>query len=222
MSKKSPNIRIEGIITREQVDSDEELWFTWYCEELIEKGILLAAEINKKPIPLSEPVEHSYMLHMKKKSLKKTEHLMHGHEYTPDFRMYPNMRYRNVFYSVFVKGEKMPKQKIPFISMNDTEHDVVIEIKPAFDRHNMTRLVRTNLKWVFDKYLMHIQLVKVPEIFEKTFTPKKYILLMNSKRKPGTSKIKFKVKTIDEYVAELDEARNRLTKATSQMPIVEI
>lgn len=221
MSNKSPNIKVHEV-TREVVDSDEELYFAWWCQELIEHGVLLAADVNKKSIELSGQVDHTFELSMKTKNKKKTEKLMHGHKYTPDFNMFPDMRYRDAFYAILIKGKKLPKQKVHFISMRDDQHEIVVEIKPAFDQHNMTRLVRTNLKWTFDKYLTYINLIKVPEIFAKTFTPKKYIEVMQGKRKPGTTRIKHKITTIEEYVAELDITREKLKRAYSQNSIVDM
>lgn len=221
MSKESKNIKVHEV-TRESVDSDEELYFAWWCQELIEHGVLLAADVNKKSIDLSGQVDHTFELSMKTKKVKKTEKLMHGHKYTPDFNLFPDMRYRDAFYAVLIKGKKMPKQKVHLISMRDDEHQIIVEIKPAFDQHNMTRLVRTNLKWTFDKYLTYINLTKVPDIFEKTFTPKNYVELMKFKRKPGSSKIKYQIKTIEQYVTELDSMRGQIKRAYSQNPIVEM
>lgn len=223
IQEESTNISIDNI-TREDVDSDEELWFCWYLQELKEAGIILDADVNRRAISLSNKVEHTFQ-RIKKKGLKREiEFLMHPHEYTPDFNVQFNMQYRDVFYGVFVMGRKFPAQKIPFLSFSPGQHAAIIEVKPSFDQNNMTRLVRTNLKWVFDKYGIYIELVKVPEIFKDTFTPQKYIDLMQYKikSKEGKSKIKFTVKTISQYKHELDVMRHKMDASFGQKPIVDI
>lgn len=221
--EESKNISIDNI-TREDVDSDEELWFCWYLQELKAAEIILDADVNRKPILLSNKVEHTYSLVRKKDLKRKTEFLMHPHEYTPDFNIQFNMRYRDVFYSLFVIGRKLPGQNIPFLSFSPGHHAAIVEVKPVFDMNNMTRLVRTNLKWVFDKYGMYIELIKVPDIFKDTFTPQKYIDLMQYqiKSKEGKSKIKWNIKTIDQYKHELDVMKVKMDATFGQKPIVDI
>lgn len=228
MSEESKNILLEEI-TREHCDSDEELWFAWYLQELKDAGIILQAELNKKAIPLSPKIEHRYELIQKKGTKSMLQHLLSSHEYTPDFNIMFNMQYRDSFYALLIQGKKFPKQNVPFITFGPEDHSSIVEVKSSYDMHGKTYLARMNIKWVFEKHLMFIQIVKVPDIFESTFTPQKYIDMMKRKRdnrtkgvKVGDSRIKWKVKTIDEYMKELDAINNKFKSIRSQHKIVDI
>ena len=68
---------------------------------------------------------------------------------------------------------------------------------------------------------MFVQLIKVPSFFEDTFTPKKYLARESFQKMVGPKgkkelktakppKPKWKVKTIEEFVIELNAAKLRL------------
>jgi len=50
-----------------------------------------------------------------------------------------------------------------------------VEVKPDYDQNNMTRLFQTNRKWVYEKYSIFVNLVKIPSLFKRTFTPNRYL-----------------------------------------------
>jgi hypothetical protein len=165
-------------------DSNEELYFSWWLDELLEAEIVL--KYNRAlPIQLSEPVkrwEHKkYITKVRKeerlKSVQKT--ILQAHIYTPDFVV--------LFRPNFA-------EKIGLDCVNTGL--AIIEVKGNYDSNNMTRLFKINQKWVYSKTGELINLVKVPDIFEKTFTPKKYLLTDKTKK---ARRINFKVRTLEEF-----------------------
>lgn len=50
-----------------------------------------------------------------------------------------------------------------------------VEVKPDYDQNNMTRLFQVNRKWVYEKYSIFVNLVKIPSLFKRTFTPNRYL-----------------------------------------------
>lgn len=44
--------------------------------------------------------------------------------------------------------------------------EVAIEIKPTFDMHNMTRLVKTNIKWLYDKYKVRVHILEIKPLLK--------------------------------------------------------
>jgi hypothetical protein len=73
-----------------------------------------------------------------------------------------------------------------------------IEVKPSFDFKNMTRLVKINQKWVFEKHHIYINIVVPEHLFNRTFTPLKYFTTDKS-GKPRKIKYKNKI-TLQEYL----------------------
>ena len=154
--------------------SDEELYFGYWLEELADNKII--KEIFYEP--------ESFELFQECKFEK---HKINKHIYTPDFVCKIN---ESVF---FEDISKFHCKKNLFIKTGDK---VYFEVKPDFDYKNMTREFGINKKWMFQKYGIYINLVKIPSLFEKTFTPYKYLLTKTGKKRI----LKFEYKSCKEYI----------------------
>lgn len=177
-------------------DSDEEMYFSWYLDELVEAGYVESYHKIRVGYVLSEKLVNQYVKPMKRvENKKKDQTIINGHEYTPDFVIRWAKKALGVFAQRLGDGDK---HIAPFMVQGYYDKSVV-EIKADFDMNNMTRLVTLNIKWVLQRYNLIISLTKVPSIFRKTFTPKKY-LVTNKTGKPR--KIKFEVKTLEEFILE--------------------
>lgn len=179
---------------RKYVDSDEEVYFCWYLEELKKHGFIIEYT-RPETIILSESTKRDVVKHLKTKAVEVEEHVMHGANYTPDFLVKWNTKAIEVFVTIY--STRVKKETPFFCNMN---LESTFEIKGEFDRNNMTRLAKTNIKWAFEKYSLLVELLKVPEIFKKTFTPKRY---MYTNKDMSLRKIKWNTKTLKTFVNEI-------------------
>jgi hypothetical protein len=152
-------------------DSKEEQWFSWWLDELKEKGLIQWYERSKP-----------YNLFNGEKELK-----LRAHEYTPDFDIYWD--------------EDDLKKAI----LKPTSGALsIVEVKPSFDAHNMTRLFKLNQKWVYQKYGIYVELVIPEKLFEKTFCPDRFRYTDSGK---GLRKLKQSYLNIDEYIKKCREIK---------------
>jgi hypothetical protein len=162
-----------------QFDSKEEEWFSWWLDELKDRGY----------------VKHydraiSFSLFEAVKELK-----LRGHEYTPDFEVCWKLGAINEL--------KLGIHNWPLLAGFSMEKSI-IEIKPSFDAHNMTRLFKLNQKWVYSKYGIYVELVIPEKLFEKTFCPDRFRYTDSGK---GLRKLKQSYLNIDDYIKKCREAK---------------
>ena len=122
---------------------------------------------------------------------------MQGHVYSPDFSIAWAEKARKIFFNVC--GSKVDLYKSPFITDIFYSHISIIEVKPVFDQNNMTRLFTINQKWMYQLHGVYVQKVVPVKLFEKTFTPKKY-LLTDKSGKPR--KLKYKPTSLEEFLCQ--------------------
>lgn len=202
------------------LDSNEELFIQWWLEELFSQGFITFIKREPKEFLLSEKVEliKTKILKTKTKTLPYT--VLQPHVYTADFAVQWTDKAKGIFYDLWDSGNSSDKVPL-FAQWNESKltHSY-IEVKPIFDQNNMTREFKINQKWVWEKYKVYINLAIPDKLFEETFTPKKYILDQVYKRdykdkkkkiyKRGTSKIKFKVRTLEEFLKEFEGTQKTL------------
>lgn len=169
------------------IDSEGEMNFIMWMEELKEEGYIEKYERGQSYL-LSDSLVNNYVETLKTKSKPKTQTILHGHSYTPDFFIMWTTKGFNIFCNNL--GEKWVK---PFMCDGKFSY---IEAKPPFDFANMSRLAMLNIKWMWQKYKIHVQMVKNIELFEKTFTPKAYLVTKTGK----TRLVKHKFRTLKEYI----------------------
>jgi len=166
--------------------SNEEYFFSLWLDELKSNGYIKSYEYEPDAIPLSSKVSRSLQ--------KKEQFVLHPHEYTYDFLIKWDKSAIGIFATIF---ESDVKSLTPLYC--DVNLVSAIEIKPEFDYKNMTREVMINIKWVWEKYNIYINLVKTPSFFKKSFTPAQFLLTKT--KKPRVIKYK-PVLTLQEYVQQ--------------------
>lgn len=175
-------------------ESYEEFYFLYFVEELLQKGYIHRIE-RAESIILTEGLKHFYTKTNKSGSSGKvvTQTILQPSLYTPEFKIVWNKdSYKDL---VWVLGRDKVKYDKPFIAQYRPDFDIdlcnyeelysIIEVKPDYDQNNMTRLFKNNQKFVWDKYQLFINLIKIPTLFRQTFTPNKYLstLRTNKQRK---------------------------------------
>lgn len=178
------------------LDSNEELFFWWWCEELQDKGYILKHVREPKSFVLSDTVKY---LHIKKN--KPTEStLLREHHYTPD----SGIIWTNKAIGIFTEVTETLVSKL---LISDSTNTCYVEVKPSYDQNNMTRLFTINQKWIYQKYDIYINKVIPEKLFEQTFTPTRFLFTNKSKQK---RKIKFKVRTLQEYLSTFEGKQVKL------------
>lgn len=201
-------------ITKEQLDSNEELYFLWYLIELHEAGYILEATYHEKSWLLSREVK---FLKLRKKQLKtkvKTEtlsfKLLGQHTYTPDFVITWDKSAEGIFFDRIKPISNVDDSPSLFIATDGMMS--LIDVKGAHDgRLSSASTFPLNQKWMYWAHGLYVQkiipVVKTKKgtghvytgLFPSTFTPKRY-LLSDGGGKVRT--INYKPKSLTEY-AEL-------------------
>lgn len=176
------------------LDSNGEVYFSWYLDELIEAGYVRDYDTQPEKYQLTESVKCSSIKQMKTKEKLVEATLLQPHHYTSDFNTFWNPIAENVFVR---PRHDAPVKDCPFFISKDPWLGTVVEIKPVFDQNNMGRLFRINQKWVLDMYDVYIQEVKTTKLFEKTFTPQRYLLTDGGGQ---ARRLKYKPVTLQEYI----------------------
>lgn len=175
-------------------DSKEELYFSWYLDELKKAGYIQIYESQPESYVLSPPIYFEYNKRLKTKTKTIVKKLAQEHIYSPDFSIWWSQRARGIFfYNIEYRSDL---KAIPFVANNQ---ESVVEIKPIFDQNNMTRLFTINQKWVYQKYSTYIQKIIPVKLFERTFTPQKYLLTDKTNKQ---RKLKYQPRTLNDFISQ--------------------
>ena len=192
-------------------DSDEELWLSWYLEEVQEAGYIKSYIHHPESYILSPPQKYSFLksviLKTKTKIVKSTLSILREHKYSPDFRVEWEHKAKGVFFDVFSSHTDL--RRLPFIANADKhryghrpDFFSVIECKPAFSMYNMQREFAINQKWLYMQGIFVQKVIvenkkKKTGLFLETFVPDKYKFTKKTKR---LKKLNYCVRTLHEYV----------------------
>lgn len=178
--------------------SKEELYASWWLDDLKEKGIIIKYWYESNTFILSDAVWYLYRKPLITKVKELKAELLEGHEYTPDFLVQWNKEYEGIFYRLLDKNDYTTKP--PFFantSTRDDGHYSFFEVKPNFDQNNMTRLFRITQKWMYERWKLYVDLIIMPNLFKKTFVPNRYL---KTDKATTMRKINFDIRSVDEYI----------------------
>jgi hypothetical protein len=186
-------------------DSDEEKYFSWYLDELLQAGYISRWTYQPYTYRLSPIQKYSVYQQMKTGTKTKRLSLLRAHEYTPDFGIQWTEKASRIFFNGIFHGIDL--KTAPFIINYDTIHNKailysVIEIKPSFDRNNMIRLFRINQKWLYDLQGVYVQEITVDKkngrgLFPDSFTPNEYRLTEKTKQERS---LKYEPRSLKEFI----------------------
>lgn len=180
-------------------DSSGEMHFYWWCEELLEAGYIDDTILQPESFKLSGGTSMLYKKPMKKAEDKILEKaILNPHSYTPDTLVHFTSKSKNIFF-IDRNCTDIPEDKSLLDLLKAKDGECYIELKPAFDQNNMTRLAVLNQKWVMDKYDIFVNIVIPEKLFDKTFTPTNYLFTDVSKK---PRKIGYKnIRTLKEFLS---------------------
>ena len=182
----------------EPFHSLEEVYFSWYLDELTEAGFVIKYEHQPSPIRLSPKVSYRWEKPMKTKTKKMNSALLQEHVYTPDFKV----TWDDAAHAVFFKDVNSVKNHNDCYFWAETcllelVWDSYLEIKPSFDLNNMTRLFSINQKWIYDKLGLYVQKIVPVKLFMETFTPQRYLKTDQGKQE---RKLLYYPRTLKEFL----------------------
>lgn len=165
-------------------NSMEELYFSWYLDELRFMNLIDGYDYEPEIIVLTNPVKIG----------KKT--LLREFTYTYDFKIYWSKENIEICKKCGLAIDISDYGKYPsiFIMSNFISK---IEIKADFSANNMERLVKQVIKFVYYLHNDYINLIKMPTLFKDSFTPNRYLLTDKTTTK---RKIKFQVRNLKQYI----------------------
>lgn len=185
--KRKVSLPKTGIYKTIEYDSLEELSMLQWLFELKDNGMIKSIERSPSFL-LCDSYINNYVQEMKKVSSRPaTQIILRGHSYTPEFKVVWNPRAIN---KVVWLSNSTSKFTVCLIAhLIKKEIVTYIEVKPLYDQNNMERLFKINQKWMWEKYQLLVNLLKVDYLFPSTFTPKEYL-----KTPSGTKRaIKWKI-----------------------------
>lgn len=197
-----------------EFDSDEEMYFSWWLQELQEKGFIKSFN-RAKSYELGHPVIYEWTERKNNIDLFNDSTILDGSIYTPDFEIVWEDKAINIFVNpnitniikqprtvrVFTEKSNEPINKKLFIQINGVS---IIEVKPDFDLNNMTRLNTIDRKWLFQSRGIFTNLVLMPSFFKKTFTPNRFLLTNKTNK---VRALKYQPITLEEYINKLNNKK---------------
>ena len=196
--------------------SKEELYFSYYLEELKDAGFVKEWSYESDTFKLSDSISLPYCTNSKKGVLAKEEHILRKSSLTADFTICWNFnKSKNIF--VLHPGEPISinVKLIPFRIGIISEDEVYsyVEVKASNEiRTSSSISFPYKQKWVYDKYGIYVQKIKPFHptkksniLFQNTFTPMNVIRQEVYKIKcpggnVGDSKLKYPVRTLQDYL----------------------
>lgn len=188
--KEKPRGKRIGMYRGVYFDSAEEHSMLQWLFELKDLGYIRLIRRAESYL-LSEALVSSFVIPLKTTSRQGQQTLLQAHSYTPEFYIEWNQqRARDKLIWMIGEGTRFDK---PFIAQTSREGKCfsVVEVKPSFDFHNSTRAFMLNMKWMWQKHGIFVNLIKKDKLFERTFTPREYLKTPTGKRR----KVKWKIRT---------------------------
>jgi len=191
MAKKREKIKEDG----HEFDSWEEVHFYWWAKSLMDAGYIEEFHVEPESFILTDSIVIDYFKPMKNVAGKMVpEEIMKGNLYTCDALIKWSDKAFNVFFTPIdstIRKKKKASLQYMIAHHNDTiGWHSYIEVKPMFDQNNMTRLAVNNIKHVYSKYKKFVNLVIPEKLFNKSFTPERFLTCNLNKGKARKAKHK--------------------------------
>jgi len=189
-----------GDVVNGKKTSDEEVYFSWFLNELEANGIIYDVSHQPESFCLFEGFKNTYQYEHKFKRKRseireKEETILNTKLYTPDFKWKWARLFHGLLYSVVNNKEKLSTLfNAQIINEEAVQYAEIKGLASKFKSHQEFVLLQ---KWAWQKTGIFVQKIIVPEIFGLSFTPKQYFLTNKSKVVRAT---KFKKLTIEEFL----------------------
>jgi hypothetical protein len=160
-------------------DSKEELWFSWYIDELIANGYVVRAEYHNPVFDLSERIAVPSLKRRKRIDKEISRFVFYPHTYTPDFTII----WTDIGLKYFCQLDRIFRFNTDgYFEINrHKSYDELVSIvdtKGAFSgpHNNAAVTFPLNQKWVYSKYQNIVQKIVPGTLFDNTFYPERYLM----------------------------------------------
>lgn len=174
----------EGSIKEDIFDSNQEMYFAYWLEDLKQKGLVIDYVYEPAPFILSNDVKIQWNKQLKTKQKSQESKILSSLQYTIDFKVVWSEETDSIL--TYTDGGTYDSSPTKLI-YRDSNNISYIEIKPSFNYQNMNRHVKVKIAWVYDKYGKYIQIISPFKLFRDTFFPNRY---MTTDSKKNARKIK--------------------------------
>jgi len=193
-------------------DSNDEIIFEWYLNELKSKGFI-KNYYRCVSIELTSPIRYPVNCIMKTKTKTVDMYVSGSVSYTPDYIIEWDSNAEGIFYLRYDVQSSITKSCLDKVShifpaKMDTDGNIfsVIDVKPDMKWGNN----KFNTSYTFGQkqammYLIHniiVSVVKVDKLMKCTFTPCRFLLTDKGKQ---ARKMKWDYVSIDNYVKLINE-----------------
>lgn len=197
-------------LTFENTASKEEVYFFWYLKQLYENGFIDEIHYQPETMELFPAETLKFKVQGATKPLTRQVSILLNKEYTPDFKIKWNKKAKGIFYInideldyiVFTESIK----KVPFYTrwlgnVYPRNEYCYVDVKGTFSSHGQKSDMIFSLiqKILYDHHKFHMYINKtIPsKLFEKTFTPDRYL---HQDKANGIRKIKFPIHTYQDFI----------------------
>lgn len=146
---------------------------------------------------LSDAVTHNYSVPLKRGSKVVQQLIWRGHSYSDDFVVHFTRKALGVF--AWTLGSNCKFDPRWFVVHPTADPDLFlchIEVKPDFSFQGKTEKAVNDMKWVFQKYGIWVNLFKPAHRFNLCFTPEEYKITERGKSR----KLNYKVRSLADYL----------------------
>jgi len=165
-------------------DSDEEEWFSWWVQELVNIGVIVSHQYHPSSFPLTTKhvIPYTKRTQMKTKLKEETKDMivLNPMVYTPDWRIkFSPMFMLKGFASGLIAdiGTKTVIGNEPLIVT--TNGWWTVDVKGVATKYDDGRYFTAMQKITYDKHGIYVQRLelsnKLSSIFERTFTPRLFL-----------------------------------------------
>jgi DNA modification methylase len=151
---------------------------------------------------LSDAVIHNYYQAMKRGSKPMQQTLMQGHSYTGDYMVVFTKKAIDKF--IWVKGSPVKFERNLLVA-HQTEHldqyVTYLEVKPDFSFQGKTEKAINDIKWVYQKFGIWVNLFKPNQRFSLTFCPDEYKITERGRAR----KLPFTPRSLKQYINLLNK-----------------
>lgn len=197
--KKEPKTATKGVYKSIPYESLDELGALQWLFELKNYGYIKSIKRAESYL-LSPGLTSAYVEKNARSSSSRpcTQTLLHGHSYTPEFEVIWHTKALDKLVWIYGTSTKYDKYLIGEWEERDGEQELItyIEVKPSFDQNNMERLFKLNQKWMWDKFNIFVNLMKIKDLFTHSFTPKEYLVTPSGRVRV----LKWKNKTLSQFL----------------------
>ncbi len=162
-------------------DSKEEIYFSFFCDDLIKNGYAVSVQKNCPTYTLIEEAEYYWIKKARHGEYNVISNLLQSVKYTPDFIITWHDKALEKFVYILNKEDvsALSKKRNPFIAVIDKHYPndklkTYIDVKGSFGQHGDAVKFPLLQKMMFSTHGIYVQKVVPKQLFEKTFVPERY------------------------------------------------